>query len=84
MKNTEFQLKITKKEPKENAPSYKLVTIQDIFTHINPENKDRFFKDLGDMIDYFHAVNSLAESFAKSSDKEYVPLVMRDMTWIDD
>lgn len=67
-----LEFKVTKKNPKPNAPVYELKTVKDIFRHINTDNVDDFLKCLKVLI----LSKDMAElSAGKQLDWEYINFI---------
>lgn len=83
-KGDRIEFKVKSKKPKPNAITYKIETIEDIFTHVNIKNKNRFLKDLGAMIEFIELNNNLFSAIAESKGEKFNRLIPKEMDWTDD
>lgn len=85
MENNRIQFAITKKNPKPNAPSYTIATLQDIADCITSENADRFLHEFEVVIRSIVLLKTAAD--ISTSEKGAVnneKILFPQFTWIDD
>lgn len=85
-KSGDIEYSLQKKNPKPNAPRYKLKTVEDIFEILTEENYKRFLKDFEILIESHLAMRILVKEVAKSEDipSDLFRPLLKDFIWIDD
>lgn len=89
-KGETFGLHIQKKNPKPNAPEYNMITVQEIFDILTPENMNRFFKDFKTGMSAAVHLRQVVKEIANSIHAEAKDLSASDIMkmpsfkWIDD
>lgn len=78
---SELKFSFTKREPKENAISYEIETMQDIFDAVNIDSVDKFLDEFGVIL---RSV-IIAKYAAQQSNPESVKSIkFGKVTWTDD
>ena len=82
MSNTKngIYLSAMKKNPKPNAPKYKIKTIRGLLKVVTQENKKGFLKDFANFLDMALPLKEIARN-AGASEKEINGI---EFTWFDD
>ena len=82
----DFSVMVKKRNPKPNAKSHKLVTVQDIFNVLTEKNVNRFMKEFKQGMKVAIAMRELAKSISKAEGIEAGNdvLQMPSFTWIED
>ncbi len=76
-----FGFKIQKKNPKPDAPTYRLETMNDLYQLVTTENVDRLFEDLKNMFTLIALQKEAIDAMHPNGSKE---ITMPYFEWIDD
>jgi hypothetical protein len=76
-----IQFSVTKKDGKENAPEYRIKTIEDLFRVVTLENHERFLTDFKTMVEIVVNAKEIAK---KVGENENDAINISEYTWIDD
>lgn len=71
----EIEFKVTKKNPKEDAISYKITTIEELFDMLTVDNVNKFVEEFGELAAMIVGVKSFVPT---------TPLVVTHIDFIDD
>lgn len=79
-----IKLEITKKNPKKNAKSYHIETVQDIFNVINSKNINKFIREFKIVLHSGLLLKACNENFTKEGKYPKQDILFRYFEWIDD
>jgi hypothetical protein len=84
-KPDEFRLTLTKKKPKPNAPSYRIETIEQLFSILTEKNYKRFLKSLKGAIEINMAMKGAIDALVQEQNPEIKDSInVKAFTWTDD
>jgi len=76
-----LEIKVTVPNPKPNAPSYKIETLNDIFKVVTTENIDKFFDELKSTMTLAVAMKQIASEVNKEGAEQ---MSFGEYVWVDD